>query len=198
MVKRRRLAWMVRSAWEKCVNEQYVRQTVNSEAALQTWFCTYLHEQINSMRLPWRLFVEPRVVLDGEPGPVFPDVLVCNEQRAIGAIELKYLPRGEAKFVKDMQSLSRLAAKSGKGGVSVSNERYRGPNRREKRYELAADALLVWAAISAKEIESSRIRESFDSAHLLLLQSLTHDHAAPTLLVDPALLELREHELLEA
>lgn len=194
MVKRRRLAWMIHLAWTRCIEQQYARQTVNSEAALQTWFCAYLHEQIEARELPWRLFIEPRVVLEGEAGPVVPDVLVCNERHVIGAIELKYVPRGEAKYAKDMRSLSRLAAKGGKGGVSVCNERYRGPKRSEKRYEIAHDALLVWAAVSAKVVESRRIREVFDSAHLLVLQSLTHDRDEPTLLVEPTLVEIAAHE----
>ncbi|WP_066273736.1 hypothetical protein [Hydrogenophaga palleronii] len=92
----------------------------------------------------FRLFIEPSFrTTDG--ATLIPDVVVCNSQRIIGVFELKYQPRSEASYVKDHETLNWFA--NGTGEVTLTNERYLGEPIDQKKYELAADAVLCWAGI---------------------------------------------------
>lgn len=175
---------MVRKAWQKCISQHYVHAEINSEAALQTLFCTYLFREFEDHRKEkiWRLFVEPRLVSEDERSVVLPDVLVCNSRRIVGAIELKYKPKGPAAWEKDLNTLAGLANRSGSEGLRVDNQRYRGPSRRIFReYEIADDALFVWASVSSKQLNLEETPDALKDRQLLIAEAITSDDHAPRL-----------------
>lgn len=184
MVKRRRLAGMIRNAWRACISEHYVYAEVNSEAALQTLFCTYLFREfeVHKKDKVWRLFVEPRLESEDGNSVVLPDVLICNARRIVGAIELKYAPRVAAAWEKDMNTLAGLAKRSGATGLKIGNKRYLGPTGKLiKEYEIAEDALFVWASVSAKELNYEEAPACLKERQLLIAEAITSPVNPPRL-----------------
>lgn len=176
---------MVRNAWHMCISRHYVHAEINSEAALQTLFCTYLFREFEDHHKQdvWRLFVEPRLISEDETSVVLPDVLVCNARRIVGAIELKYKPKGPAAWQKDLNTLAGLANRSGSAGLKVDNQRYRGPSRKIFReYEIADDALFVWAGVSSKQLDLENIPSDLKNRQLLIAEAITSEGHAPRLL----------------
>jgi hypothetical protein len=72
-------------------------------------------------------------------------VVICNRSKIIGVVELKYLPRTSPKVAKDLETLEWTASQQ--DYISISNERFLGVVADEKRYLLAADAVLCWAGV---------------------------------------------------
>lgn len=182
-MRRKILARMVWRAWHECICRHYVEAEVNSEAALQALFCGYLLREFAGR--PWRLFVEPRLKTSDGARKVAPDILVCNARRVIGAIELKYVPRGSAKSGKDLDTLAEIADLAAAGQTLVSNVRYRGELVGRKEYRIADNALLVWAAVSAREGFLDRTHRAFAGGQLLLVQAITDSQDKPQLIAEP-------------
>lgn len=132
-------------AWSDAIRFKYRDGSINSERALQFWFCHYMMQEWASKDLDkFLLFIEPNFQTT-EGKTLIPDVVVCNSQRIIGVFELKYQPRSEASYVKDHGTLSWFANNA--GAVTLTNERYLGEPISQKNYELAPDAVLCWAGI---------------------------------------------------
>ncbi|BDT71207.1 hypothetical protein os4_07250 [Comamonadaceae bacterium OS-4] len=165
----------IETAWQRTIAEAYSQQLINSERGLQVHFCHRLLEEFESHQR--RVFVEP--CFRAQDGSVrSPDIVVCNSQRIIGVIELKYLPRMTAKYAKDLGTLNWFA--SARHPVEVSNDRYRGVNEIVvKRYELASDAVLCWAGVYAGprvDIESQALGLG---SRFLCLHATTKSGRAP-------------------
>jgi hypothetical protein len=90
-----------------------------------------------------------RVNANGEIKKLIPDIVVCNTKEVISVIELKYLPRVQPRYEKDLQSLALIA--ENKNMISIANERFRGPEKDSTRYWLSKNILFVWAGVHAKE-----------------------------------------------
>lgn len=175
---------MVRNAWQMCISRHYVHAEINSEAALQILFCTYLFKEFEEHHKQdvWRLFVEPRLESEDGSSVVLPDVLVCNARRIVGAIELKYKPRTPAAWEKDLNTLAGLANRSGSDGLKVDNQRYRGPSRRIFReFEIADDALFVWASVSSKQLDLDKAPAGLKARQLLIAEAITSEDHPPRL-----------------
>ena len=142
MQKRNILRNQLISAWERTLTVAYPHRLINSERGLQAHFCAELLREFgqNSTR---SLFVEPCITFeDGKKR--HPDLVICNRDRIIGVVELKYRPNGRPDPSKDIETLFRFAESPAL--LSLSNERYRGPTK-PKAYPLAPDAILCWAGI---------------------------------------------------
>lgn len=183
-MKRKVLARMVCRAWEQCIWPHYVAAEVNSEAALQALFCAYLLQELKA-RPEWRLFIEPRLTTTDGTRVVRPDVLVCNAHRVIGAIELKYVPRGAAKSKKDMDTLAEIADLAIAKEVLITNDRYKGPLLKKKAYSIADDALLVWAGVTARRRGLKRDHKAFAGGQMLVVHACTDSHGEPWLSAEP-------------
>lgn len=127
------------AAWDAVVSADYVRQRINSERSLQASFWS----QIN-IRLPshFRMFIEPQFTLD-DGSRVIPDIVVCNSRSVICVVEIKFRPRGNAAYHKDVRSLNNLAIHG--DSLSLSNQRFFGPSVDGRTYGFANHALFVWA-----------------------------------------------------
>ncbi|WP_172649460.1 hypothetical protein [Thiolapillus brandeum] len=121
-------------------------QRINSERTLQASMWAKLNDRLGKNR---RLFIEPslKVREGGKLKVVFPDIVVCNSRQVISVIELKYLPRVKANYKKDINTLNLIA--SNRAGVSIANERFRGPQTDSRKYSLSKSIIFVWAGVHA-------------------------------------------------
>ena len=149
MKQRKFIKSLITHAWEKSIEEDYCNQRINSERSLQASFWAHLNQMLPKTR---RLFIEPsmRINANGEMKKLIPDIVVCNTKEVISVIELKYLPRVQPKYEKDLQSLALIAKNKSK--TSIANERFRGPEKDSTRYWLSKNILFVWAGVHAKEL----------------------------------------------
>lgn len=172
MANRKLLKDQLRWAWRRTIERPYKDMLINSERGLQVYFCVNLLRAFKKDNVQRRLFIEPRVKFcSGERR--FPDLLICNKRRVIGVVEIKYLPRTVPKCDKDFETLVRIG--ESKNGIVISNARYRGP-RQPKKYSVADDAVLCWAAVHADETPVNLARspgESFGKRYLELLALTT-------------------------
>jgi len=141
MQPRNLLRTQLLKAWKNTIDNQYQEQLINSERGLQVYFCSALIEAFNGV--PRRIFVEPRLSIG--PDIRYPDLVICSNNRIIGVVELKYLPRAKKpSYDKDLDTLQKLAEHS--KDISLSNDRYLGIEKK-KKYSLANDAVLCWAGV---------------------------------------------------
>ncbi len=143
MTERLLLKSQLREAWRETINGPYSKTLVNSERGLQVHFCATLLEIFRRESLDRRIFVEPTICLpSGETR--YPDLLICNSQRVIGVVELKYAPRAIPEYEKDFDTLAKIGSLG--SALTISNERFRGVPE-PKRFSIAEDAILCWAAV---------------------------------------------------
>jgi len=145
MQKRYMLRRHIVSAWHKTVEEAYSERLINSERSLQHYFCSKLLAEFSDEEVKRLIFVEPCFTCPTTGKRRSPDVIVCHSRQIIGAIELKFLPRGRPSFEKDLDTLRWLGTVG--GAVSLVNERYLGVPRPAHEYTIADDAVLCWAGI---------------------------------------------------
>lgn len=171
MTSRAPLRAALKKAWHSTINDAYVNGQINSERGLQVYFCNYLINSFKERNAPLtrRIFIEPRV--KAPDSFVVPDILICNSQRVIGVVELKYKPRAAAHLVKDMQTLKAFGAQGCK--IEIRNERYQGPSLEQPVFTIAKNAILCWAAVYSSE-KKLELPSWFDeSPRFLGLHALT-------------------------
>ena len=182
MNKRSLLRDNLREAWIKTIERHYNSQLINSEHALQVYFCMELLKLFEADNLQRRVFIEPNIQTScGKTR--FPDVVICNGQKVIGIVELKYTPRGRPNTEKDLETLSMTTSES----FEISNERYHGPQKnRRKNYSVADDAIMCWAGIYADDrIDLASIaKENQFGDRFLQLHGLTSEDADPEIWID--------------
>ena len=131
-------------AWRNSVFNHYRDCLINSERSLQASLWSNLLSELPSNR---RTFIEPRIRCDSHnPIPrIYPDLIVCNSRSVIATIELKYTPRTNPRYSKDLRTLNWIA--ENKSNLYVENERYSGKTPLTKRYPFAKNTLFIWASI---------------------------------------------------
>ncbi len=170
MKERSLIKTQIIQAWNDCINIDYCNQRVNSERSLQASFWSYLNQSLSKNR---RLFIEPGLSIKMKDGfkKLVPDIVVCNRREVISVVELKYLPRAQPKFKKDIETLSLIA--NNRDQLEISNSRFRGVEKDGNKYSLSKNILFVWAGVHAKEkkpsgaLYSSNI-EALDGCYLEL------------------------------
>ena len=168
------------NAWHKTITERYHTQQIDSERALQVHFCAALFREFASAERTRRVFIEPTIKFDGTQQVRKPDILVCNQNRIIGIVELKYKPQARASYTKDLETLALMAVNH--ENISVTNGRHRGPKKSIKGYALAPDAILCWAAVySGNRISSADFLQAKSSRTFLALHAITSLTANPTI-----------------
>jgi len=179
MANRGLLRRQIKAAWVETMRETYLTQTINSERSLQVHLVARLLQAVKDDRVNRRMFIEPKLLVNGGETRLYPDILVCNTRSIIGVIEIKYQPNVRPNFLKDFQTLEILATET--DPVEIVNNRYRGPDKGAKTYTLAADALYVWAGVYAaplrtipSEAPSEELRQK-----LLVLHGVTYKDRAP-------------------
>jgi len=148
MIRRNLIKSQIIQAWNNSINIDYCSQRINSERSLQAAFWSHLNHLLSKNR---RLFIEPSMSIHTKKGKkkIFPDIVVCNTKQVISVIELKYLPRAQPKYKKDIMKLALIAEKHQK--ISISNVRFRGTEKDSREYTLSKNILFVWAGIHSKE-----------------------------------------------
>ena len=166
------------AAWHKTMEDRYSSQEIDSERALQAHFCAALLREFSDDGSKRRIFIEPTIRFKDTPGTRKPDILICNQRRVIGIVELKYKPRGRASYTKDLQTLTMMAANH--QDISVANGRYLGPKTNTRNYSLAEDALLCWAAVyRGKRVNKPTFLAAEDMPNFLALHAITSGESNP-------------------
>jgi hypothetical protein len=170
-------------AWRNTINAKYRGQLINSERGLQVYFCSELLRIFRSARVKRRLFIEPRVSAKGAQEYRHPDIVICNDVRIIGVVELKYGPRAAARYKKDLETFDFVTSRA--CGLTISNDRFLGRTIADRPYPLAPDAVLCWAGVYRGPAIHLRTRiKSALRAQFLQLDALTAKGQDPVTLVD--------------
>lgn len=162
--KRVKLKKCIADAWNECIKEDYPSQCINSEHALQAYFFARLKAQIDCIfsEEVRRIFIEPRLNIgDGKKDSknvYFPDLMICSKTKIIAVIELKYQPRVDPTFMKDMETLAKIATTGREDGLTFMNLRYAGEGEPPK-YEMSSDILFVWAGVHRKTTSNEEMGE---------------------------------------
>ena len=147
---RKPLQELILKSWKECIKRDYINQRINSERSLQAsfWSCLNKNIQIKTNR---QLFIEtPIKVNSGALNKrVIPDIIICSPQKVIAVIELKYLPRGQPNYKKDIETLALISRYKHK--IQISNGRFRGDNKKRTEYEFSSKVLFIMASVHAKE-----------------------------------------------
>ena len=170
----------LRQAWRTVISERYHQQLIDSEASLQVHFGAALLRRFEVKSPTFRIFVEPTIRLLKPSIHKKPDLVICNQRRIIGMVELKYVPRARAAYRKDLETLEHLSKHRLK--FEISNARYLGPQKATKRYGLAADAVLCWAGVySGRRIADQAFTNAEAREDFLALHALTSNEAPATI-----------------
>ena len=148
MTQRPVLQSQIISAWRQCIEDDYCSQRINSERSLQASFWSHVNELLPKTR---RLFIEPSLTIRSRTGVkrIIPDIVICNTREVIAVVELKYLPRAQPKYKKDIENLAIIARNRKR--ISISNDRFRGSEQDATVYSLSQNILFVWAGVHAEE-----------------------------------------------
>ena len=157
----------IKLAWEACIKEDYEPLRINSERSLQASFWAQLNKRLKP-KDDWLMFIEPGLKVEGH-GKCFPDIVICDTQKAVAVIELKYQPRKQPDCEKDIGTLDWINKHRKK--LHFKNVRHDKPDMIRK-YELSDDLLLVWAGVhlpmttAFKELlQQKEWKDSFMSLH---------------------------------
>jgi len=176
MNQRAALRGDLKAAWKSVIQCKYDKQQIDSEASLQVHFAAALLDRFKCESRTRRIFVEPTIQIESPRIYKKPDLLICNRQSIIGIIEIKFVPRGRARYQKDLETLDLLIENRLK--FAIANERYLGPHKVTKRYSLAQDAVLCWAAVySGSLIDNPAFRSAEERQDFLALHALTSDQS---------------------
>ena len=158
------------AAWRECIEDDYCNQRINSERSLQASFWSHINASLPKTQ---RLFIEPSLTIRGRSGVrrILPDIVICNTREVISVIELKYQPRAKPKYIKDIESLSTIAAK--RKQIAISNIRFRGSERDSTVYSLSENILFVWAGVHAENNSDAL----FSAGHSALANCYLELHA---------------------
>ena len=124
MQKRYKLRRHIIDAWHQVLEGPYCDRRINSERALQFFFCKSLMDQFENFGNR-SLYIEPCFRCPKNAQLRSPDVVVTDSKKIIAVIELKYQPRGKPSFEKDLETLSWFSDIG--NSVLLQNQRYLGP-----------------------------------------------------------------------
>jgi hypothetical protein len=143
MLHRRKLRLEIRDAWSTVIANLYENQRINSERSLQAALWAALNERLPDVS---RMFIEPHLKVAGCDKSFVPDIVVCSKFRIAAIIEMKYRPRGDALYSKDLRTLQTLAQCSSED-FAITNMRFEGKKVNAREYRLSPTTLLVWAGV---------------------------------------------------
>lgn len=178
MQRRTLLKKQLIEAWNLTIHDHYQSQLINSERGLQVYFCSTLMSIFQREKLKRRVFIEPRITSISDKKDRYPDIVICNSLRIIGVVELKYLPRGRAKFAKDINTLEFITKHH--SDLTIRNDRYRGIKADSRLYPLAADAVLCWGGVyTGKRIDLKLHTNDAIKPYFLQLDAITSKEQPP-------------------
>ena len=166
-------------AWQEVISNHYLQQLIVSERALQSYFCERIrYEFSQKQRLTRRLLLEPKLKNLASHERFQPDILVCDHEKVIAVIELKYQPNQRPNFEPDLWKLACIAKDLGR--FEVANNRFRGPRVMQEPYRVAPNVLYVWAGVYGSEyIEISTKIDMCIAQQFLALHAVTHVGSLP-------------------
>lgn len=177
MSSRKPLQSQIIHSWLQCIEENYCSHRINSERSLQAALWSKLNLVLPNRNR--RIFIEPRLRTNIDSNCRFPDLVICNTRQAIAFIEIKYLPRQQPSWKKDLSTLQWVH--SNQTNLSLVNNRYEGKLKNIKKYSVASNALFIWAGIHRQTdiVLSQHIAQSLRPS-FLAIHTETSSAAEPT------------------
>ncbi len=156
---------LILKSWKECIKRDYNNQRINTERSLQASFWSCLNKNIQA-KTNRQLFIEVPIKINvGKLNKkVIPDIIICSPQKVIAVIELKYLPRGQPNYKKDIETLALISRYKHK--IKISNNRFRGNNKKRTEYEFSSKVLFITASVHAKEKIKKDTSYSNDNKYL--------------------------------
>jgi len=148
MKQRSYLKGQIIRAWLQTIERDYNYGRINSERSLQASLWASLNDLLPRNR---NLFIEP--FLNAGEKLVCPDIVITNSREVVAVIELKYLPRAQPKYEKDVATLAFIAQQ--RIELQLYHRRHRGVRKDYPRYRMAKHILFVWAGVHKPELLQS-------------------------------------------
>lgn len=197
-MERRLLKAQIKSAWRAAMSSDYCSQRINSERSLQAsvWrslFQIFDEESRKAPRgrstAPRHIFIEAplSLLVKGKRTVRRPDIIVCDANKIIAVIELKYTPRVGGAHQKDVETLRLIA--DARTTIAYTNARQLGHGNKPVTFTLADDSVFVWAGVHN---DANKVSEplsgptdigSGPEATLLELHTLTKSGESPKIIV---------------
>lgn len=147
----------LKTAWERSLAD-YQSRRINGEHSLQASVYRHLCDQLPAT---FRVFTEAVIRL-GETGvaetskkKIVVDILIEHDFKVIGAIEVKFTPRGSAPddhIRKDLTSLAFLTSRRAQGDrVFIEMPRYRGSDAEPITLSVLPQRKLIFATYCAAD-----------------------------------------------
>ena len=166
-------------AWQRTIQNEYSDQLINSERALQLYFCTHLGNEFSEKsRLKRSFLIEPPFRNRETKEKCRPDVLVCDREKVIAVVELKYQPHKKPAYKKDVEKLAYIAKALER--FEVYNNRFRGTKKFKSPFFLADNALFVWAGVYREEYDE--VTQKIDpiiQRQFLAFHAVAHNDSDP-------------------
>jgi len=174
-MQRYKLKRHILSAWHTVIRDAYNIGLINSERALQHYFCIELKTELTKADWTRQIFFEPSFsdLMSGKRH--CPDVVICDSKKIVAVIELKFCPRGRPETSKDMETLQWFASNC--GTIELKNKRHNGPVVPSPVYSMAEDAVLSWAGIYSGP--AVRLDSPAEHSNFLAMHALTSRDEAP-------------------
>ena len=165
-------------SWQDTILNEYADQLINSERALQLYFCRHLSSAFSEKKLKRHFLIEPPFRNKATKEKCHPDVLVCDTEKVIAVVELKYQPHKKPAYQKDLNKLAYVAGALEE--LEVYNYRFRGPKKHKAPFFLADNALFVWAGVYRSEYKE--VAESIEPIirnQFIAFHAVTHRETEP-------------------
>ena len=158
------------AAWQKCIDD-YVERKINSEHCLQASLYRHL---ANALPKRYAIYAEAVVKLSeatkaAEAKDVAKvDLLICEEQVVVAAIEIKFTPRKAPKVPDVKKDLSSLACISNRRNLNerclIAMPRFHSEDEPTLTLEIRSQRKLIFASFCTKESTAMQ-RGSFWKSH---------------------------------
>ena len=149
-------------AWTKTLDD-YCGRTLNGEHSLQA---SLYHHLRGCLPSGFRVFCEavvhfgPNMATDAGKGKAVVDLLVEHESKVIGAIEIKFTPRGkpaDEDIYKDLISLSTLTSRRAYADrVLIEMPRFRSASNESLTLSILPQRKLIFATVRTMLVISTR------------------------------------------
>lgn len=137
--------WQV---WQDVIFDDYMSGRINSEHGLQAVLYARLRNLLPDDR---GIMVEPSLKVNGQI--VIPDIVITWKQNVVAVVELKYKPKGTAKYLKDVTNMDLIAG--ARDGMRLDHHRLLGVENVNVSYKMSPSILFVWAGIHRPERNQS-------------------------------------------
>lgn len=121
---------------------------INSEHGLQAVYYARVRALLPDDR---GIMVEPTLKVSGRR--VIPDIVITWKGKVVAVVELKYSPKGQAAYKKDVNNMALIAGS--RDDLRLEHHRLVGVKNISISYKMSPSILFIWAGIHRPECDQS-------------------------------------------